>query len=151
MQRLLRAPERKTTRPGRAKYLLSLIGRCGVCLATLNVAYREDTSSFYVCRAKGCVRIIQADLDTLAEEVMLAYLARPEVMDTLRAGDQEGDRELSQVRDQLALLRARHEQLADAVAAGTVSCSPPHGGDGTARQPKTVPNSGADKDRRHKR
>ncbi|MGH3426850.1 MAG: recombinase family protein [Sciscionella sp.] len=121
VQRLLRAPERKTTRPGRAKHLLSLIGRCGVCLATLNVAYREDTSSIYVCRAKGCVRITQADLDTLAEEVMLTYLARPEVVDTLRAGDQEGDRELSQVRDQLALLRARHEQLADAVAAGTVS------------------------------
>ncbi|MGH3853432.1 MAG: recombinase family protein [Pseudonocardiaceae bacterium] len=120
VQRLLRDPERKTTRPGRAKHLLSLIARCGVCLATLNVAYRQDTS-MYVCCEKGCVLITQADLDTLAEQVMLTYLARPDVMDTLRAGDQEGDRELSHVRDQLALLRARHEQLADAVAAGTVS------------------------------
>ena len=43
----------------------------------------------------------------LAERVMLAYLARPDVIDTLRAGDQHGDRELSAVRDQQALARAR--------------------------------------------
>jgi site-specific DNA recombinase len=122
VQRLLRAPERKTTRPGRAKHLLSFIGRCGVCRGKLTVAYRrEGGDPLYVCGGKGCVRITQADLDTLAEQVMLAYLARPDVIDTLRAGDQEGDRELSHVRDQLALLRARHEQLADAVASGTVS------------------------------
>jgi site-specific DNA recombinase len=86
----------------------------------LNVAYR-DSGSLYVCRAKGCVRITQADLDSLAEQVMLSYLAREEVMDILRAGDHDSDRELSAVRDQLAVVRARHEQLVDAVAAGTVS------------------------------
>ena len=120
VQRLLRAPERKTTRPGRAKHLLSLIGCCGVCLGSLNVAYREHGDSLYVCRTKGCVRITQADLDTLAEQIMLDYLARPDVIDTLRAND-DGDNELSQIRDQLAAVRARHEQLADAVAAGSVS------------------------------
>jgi len=52
---------------------------------------------------------------------MLEYLVRPDVIDTLRAGDQEGDRELSAVRDQFAVVRARHDQLADAAAAGTVS------------------------------
>ncbi|MGH3798960.1 MAG: hypothetical protein ACRDTD_02290 [Pseudonocardiaceae bacterium] len=52
---------------------------------------------------------------------MLEYLARPEVIDTLCAADQQGDCELAAVRDQLAVVRARHEQLADAVAAGTVS------------------------------
>ena len=120
VQRLLRAPERKTTRSGRAKPLLSFIGRCGVWLGTLNVAYRDDRS-LYVCRAKGCVIVTRVDLDTLAEQVMLHYLARPDVIDTLRAGDHDGDRELSRVRDQLAALRARHDQLADAVATGTVS------------------------------
>jgi site-specific DNA recombinase len=121
VQRLLRAPERKTTRPGRAKHLLSFIGRCGVCLGTLNVAYRDGAQPLYVCRAKGCVRITQADLDTLAEAVMLDYLARPDVIDTLRAGDRQGDRDLSEVQGQLAAARARHEQLADAVATGSVS------------------------------
>ncbi len=121
VQRLLRAPERKTTRPGRAKHLLSLIGRCGVCLGKLHVAYRDGGDPFYVCASKGCVRITQADLDTLAEQVMLDYLAQPDVIDALRSGEQDGDRELSDVRDRLAAVRARHEQLADAVAAGTVS------------------------------
>jgi site-specific DNA recombinase len=121
VQRLLRAPERKTTRPGRAKHLLSFIAHCGVCQGTLSVAYRDGADPLYVCGTKGCVRITQADLDTLAEQVMLDYLAQSDVIDTLRAGEHEGDRELSEVRDQLAAVRARHEQLADAVAAGTVS------------------------------
>ncbi|MGH3922203.1 MAG: hypothetical protein ACRDTT_04920, partial [Pseudonocardiaceae bacterium] len=120
VQRVLRAPERKTSRPGRGKHLLSYTGHCGVCLGTLNVAYR-DGGPLYVCKIKGCVRITQADLDTLAEQVMLDYLAHPDVIDALRAGEHEDDRELSSVRDQLAVVRARHEQLADAVAAGTVS------------------------------
>ncbi len=87
----------------------------------LSVAYRDGGDPLYVCGSKGCVRITQADLDTLAEQVMLDYLAQPDVIDTLRAGEHEGDRELSEVRDQLAAMRVRHEQLADAVAAGTVS------------------------------
>jgi site-specific DNA recombinase len=96
VQRLLRSPERKTTRSGRAKHLLSYIGRCGVCLERLTVAYRTKgyDAPLYVCGTKGCVRITQADLDTLAEQVMLTYLARSDVIDALRAGDQESDREL---------------------------------------------------------
>ncbi|MGQ0718688.1 MAG: recombinase family protein [Pseudonocardiales bacterium] len=120
VQRLLHAPERKITRPGRAKHLLSLIAHCGVCGGTLNVAYR-DTGSLYICRTKGCVRITKADLDELAELVMLDYLAQPEVIDALHAGDEQGEHDLSAVRDQLAAVRARHDQLADAVAHGTIS------------------------------
>jgi DNA invertase Pin-like site-specific DNA recombinase len=119
--RLLRAPERRTTRAGRARHLLSYIAHCGVCAGPLTVAYRKSTEAQYVCTRKGCVLIRQADLDGLAEQVMLDYLAQPDVIDTLHASEHEGDRELSQVRDQLAAVRARHEQLADAVAAGTVS------------------------------
>jgi site-specific DNA recombinase len=120
VQRLLRSPERKTSRPGRAKHLLSLIARCGGCGGTLAVAYRCERPEYF-CRTKGCVRIPQRDVDLIAEQVMLAYLARPEVIDTLRAGEQHDDRELSVIRDQLATVRARHDELADAVAAGTLS------------------------------
>ncbi|MDQ2880766.1 MAG: hypothetical protein M3Y48_05750 [Actinomycetota bacterium] len=60
-------------------------------------------------------------MDQIAEQVMLGYLARPEVIDTLRAGEQHDDRELSAIRDQLATVRARHDELAQAVAAGTLS------------------------------
>lgn len=120
VQRLLRSPERKTSRPGRGKHLLSMIARCGRCEGVLAVAYRGERSEYF-CRTKGCVRITQADVDQIAEQVMLAYLARPEVIDTVRAGERHDDRELSAIRDQLATVRARHDELADAVAAGTLS------------------------------
>jgi hypothetical protein len=84
------------------------------------VAYRGERSEYF-CRTKGCVRITQRDADQIAEQVMLAYLARPEVIDTLRAGEQHDDRELSAIRDQLATVRARHDELADAVTTGTLS------------------------------
>ncbi|MGH4001502.1 MAG: recombinase family protein, partial [Pseudonocardiaceae bacterium] len=120
VQRLLSAPERKTSRPGRGKHLLSLIARCGRCGGTLAVAHWRGYSEYF-CRTKGCVRIPQADVDQIAEQVMLAYLARPEVIDSLRAGEQDDDRELSAIRDQLATVRARHDELAEALAAGTLS------------------------------
>lgn len=120
VQRLLSAPERKTSRPGRGKHLLSLIARCGRCGGTVAVAHWRGHPEYF-CRTKGCVRIPQADVDQIAEQVMLAYLARPEVIETLRAGEQDDDRELSKVRDQLATVRARHDELAEALAAGTLS------------------------------
>lgn len=36
---------------------------------------------------------------------MLDYLAQPEVIDALRAGDEQGEHDLSAVRDQLAAVR----------------------------------------------
>ncbi|HEY2763123.1 MAG TPA: hypothetical protein VGJ13_03790 [Pseudonocardiaceae bacterium] len=108
VQRLLRSPDRKTCRPGRAKHLLSLIARCGKCGGTVAVAYRDGRADYY-CRTIGCVRITQRDVDDIAEGVMLDYLARPQVIDTLRAAEQHGDHELSAIRDQLATVRTRHE------------------------------------------
>lgn len=67
------------------------------------------------------MRIPQADVDQLAEDIMLDYLARPEVVETPRAGEQHDDQELSEVRDQLAAARTRHEELADAVGTGILS------------------------------
>lgn len=100
MQRLLHAPERKTTRPGRAKHLPSLIAHCGVCGGTLNVNYR-DTSSLHICHINGCVRITQADHDTYAEHAMLTYLASPDVIDALRAAE----------HDEITQLEAREKEL----------------------------------------
>ncbi|MEO7194573.1 MAG: recombinase family protein [Pseudonocardiaceae bacterium] len=120
VQRLLRSPERRTSRPGRGKHLLSMIARCARCGGTLAVAYPRERPEYF-CRTMGCVRISKAGVDEVAEQVMLAYLARPEVIDTLRAGERHDDRELSAVRDQLATVRARHDELADAVATGTLS------------------------------
>lgn len=57
------------------------------------------------------------------------------MIDTLRAGDEEVDRTLLVVGDQLPVVQARHDQPADAVAAGTVIVATLAG---------AKPNSGAD-------
>ncbi len=120
VQRLLRSPQRKTARPGRGKHLLSLIARCARCAGTLAVAYRGERSEYF-CRTRDCVRITQSTVDEAAERVVLDYLVRPDVVDALRAGEDHDDRELATVRYQRTTARARHEELADAVAAGNLS------------------------------
>lgn len=79
----------------------------------------------YVCLKKGCVRVTKSDLDELAEGVMLAYLARPDVIENLRSGDEQGGRELSKARDSSGRRGAQHEQLVDAVGAGRASVDQP--------------------------
>jgi site-specific DNA recombinase len=108
---LLQDPQRRTSRPGRGKHLLSLIGRCDVCGGHLSVTYRKGPRE-YACRDKGCVYAAADALDSYAERVMLAYLARPDVIKGLRAApehDTELDRigaDLAEARSELAALRA---------------------------------------------
>ena len=83
---LLQNPDRKTTRPGRAVHLLSLIAVCDVC-GGLAARYPKDRGGErqYACRERNCVRITADDLDRIAEDVMLAYLADDDVIKRLRA------------------------------------------------------------------
>jgi site-specific DNA recombinase len=118
VQRLLNDPKRVTTRPGRAKHLLSMIAVCDACGSPITVTFRHETPS-YQCR-KGCIRIQKADIEELAESVILAYLARPDVHDALARAEADTDA-LQAVRDELAMARARLAELADAAAAGTIS------------------------------
>ncbi|MCA1704821.1 MAG: hypothetical protein LC808_16770 [Actinobacteria bacterium] len=53
--------------------------------------------------------------------MMLDYLARPEVIDTLCAAEHHYDHELTTIRGLLATAQICHEELDDAVAAGTLS------------------------------
>ena len=52
---LLTDPQRRTSRPGRAKHLLSMIATCGVCGGVLAVRYSRDAGE-YTCRAGGHVQ-----------------------------------------------------------------------------------------------
>lgn len=119
---LLLNPARRTSRPGRAKHLLSLIAACGVCGGPLTVFYRrhEDHRRLYECRDGSHVRIGADDLDAYAEAVMLAYLARPDVIAELRVGKETGP-ELARVRGELAAARAELTALRDATGAGKLS------------------------------
>lgn len=116
---ILTAPERTTTRPGRAVHLLSQIGRCAVCSGPLTASDRNGRWE-YQCQHSGHVRVSRDELDALAENDMLNYLARPSVREGLTA-DTGDDVALAAVRDELAEVRARADELADAVAAGTLT------------------------------
>jgi DNA invertase Pin-like site-specific DNA recombinase len=109
---LLQDPRRRTSRPGRAKHLLSLIACCDVCGGPLSVTYRRKGTREYMCRERSCVYIAADDLDSYAEQVMLAYLARPDVIKGLRAAPEHNTElerlraELAEARSELAALRA---------------------------------------------
>jgi DNA invertase Pin-like site-specific DNA recombinase len=118
VQRLLNDPKRVTTRPGRAVHLLSGIAVCDKCGGPIFATFRYEVAS-YQCR-KGCIRIQKADIEELAEGVILRYLARPDVHDALRKAEADSDA-LQAVRDELAAARGRLAELADAAAGGTIS------------------------------
>ncbi len=123
VQAILSAPERLNHRPGKARHLLSMIARCAVCggrLAARTGRGRSPGDGEYQCHDKGCVRIDKASVDALAESVMLAWLGRPDVYESFAAGTDD-DTALAAVRDEVAELRARADELADAVAAGALS------------------------------
>jgi hypothetical protein len=117
-QRLLDDPKRVTTRPGRAKHLLSNLAVCDKCSSPIFATFRHEKPS-YQCR-KGCIRIQKDDIEEFAEAVILAYLSRKDVHDALRRAQTDSDA-LQAVRDELSAARARLAELADAAAAGTIS------------------------------
>ena len=118
VQRILTDPKRTTTRPGRAKHLLSNIAKCDVCNGPIYVSFRSGQTT-YQCR-KGCVRVQKEDIEQFAEEIILHYLSRPDVHQALQRAEADSDA-LQAVRDELAATRARLTELADAAAAGTIS------------------------------
>jgi DNA invertase Pin-like site-specific DNA recombinase len=118
VQAILTDPKRTTTRPGRAKHLLSNIAICDVCDGPIFVSFRSGQTT-YQCR-KGCVRVQKEDIEELAEGVILGYLARADVHQALMRAETDSDA-LQAARDELAAARARLAELADAAAAGTIS------------------------------
>jgi site-specific DNA recombinase len=116
----LLAPERTTTIPGAAKHLLTFIAVCHKCGGPMASTKRNGVGAQLQCHLKGCVRLDEAELNAYAERTMLDYLAQPDVIDRLRAGDND-DAELAVVRDSLAEARAELRELREAVGAGRVS------------------------------
>jgi DNA invertase Pin-like site-specific DNA recombinase len=109
VRELLLDPARQTSRPGRGVHLLSMIAACDVCGAELTSRNRRG-DRMYVCRARGCVAILADELDGHAEKIMLAYLARPDVVRRLRAV-RAADAELVTVRTDLAQARSELSAL----------------------------------------
>jgi site-specific DNA recombinase len=119
---MLNAPERRTSRPGRAKHLLSLIAVCDPCGGPLTATYRRGYRE-YGCRSKSCVRIDAGELDDYAEKIMKAYLARDDVIEQLRARGGEDDGKLAAVRGELAVERGELGDWRAKARAGKVSAA----------------------------
>jgi hypothetical protein len=117
---MLLDPERRTSRPGRGKHLLSLIGLCDVCGGPLSVTYRRAGRREYACRNFSHIYVDADDLDSYAEQVMLAYLARDDVIEQLRATPEDSG-ELAGVRGDLAQTRGELAQWRAAAGSGKVT------------------------------
>jgi site-specific DNA recombinase len=119
VRHMLMRPERKTTRPGRAKHLLTFIAKCAECGSPLSYAGRSD--GVYQCHKKGCVRVSKTGLDELAETVILAHLTRPDVLNPLTAAAEDTDTQLQEVRTALTAARTELTELRAGVAVGRLS------------------------------
>jgi DNA invertase Pin-like site-specific DNA recombinase len=125
-------PSRVTTKPGRAKHLLSRIARCGVCGGELTCVQRKvrkydenrvmvntgEREGMYQCRAKGCVRISETGLDEWASGIIIGWLAKPENYTAFGKSD---DGQLAAVKTELAEKRQQRDEIAVALGDGVLS------------------------------
>lgn len=131
---LLTDPARKTTKPGRARHLLSRIGRCGVCGGELTCIDRKvrkydgsrgsrvlvntgEREGMYQCRDRGCARISEAGLDHFATGVVIRWLSDPA---NYAAFTKDDGAELVMVKEKLAEQRGRRDEIAAALADGSL-------------------------------
>lgn len=121
VQHIIGDPARLTYRPGQARHLLSMIAVCDVCGRPLTASLARGPRR-YVCRDGGHVKIMADDLDAVAEAVVLGYLARPDNVERLTAGESDGG-ELDGARLEVAKLRAELDDLADQVGRGSISAT----------------------------
>ncbi len=126
VQKFLNTPDRRTngSRPGRAVHEFSMIVKCGVCGGPLAVRIRKDhgiNEAQYSCHRKSCVRVNKDELDGFATDAILAALQSRKLYEALASGDSDDDAELAAIRDNLAGLRAQHDELAVNVASGALS------------------------------
>lgn len=109
--RLLRDPARTTTRPGRAVHLLSYLVRCEVCggpLSTSSGTRRGHPVREYACLRKRCASAKADVLDEYVQRVIVAWLSRPEVFESLSA-DPGADADVAHARAEAQRLRAELE------------------------------------------
>jgi site-specific DNA recombinase len=74
---LLSAPERKVTRPGRARWLLSLVAECAACGGPAVARKHHSTgTTVYTCRPGGCFYAPLTDVDKQITRLVIARLSR---------------------------------------------------------------------------
>jgi hypothetical protein len=121
VQARLLDPSRSTTRPGRAKWLLSMIARCDVCAAWLTIKFRNGERR-YMCHAKTCVAVDADELDAWAEREVLGILTKPNVVKRLMPGAADPVA-LEAARGEVSRVKAEHRNLIRQVGDGRLSAA----------------------------
>jgi DNA invertase Pin-like site-specific DNA recombinase len=121
VQDRLNDPARKTTHPGRQKYLLSYLAQCGECGAIV-MGYRpradRRAAAAYGCSSKGrCVYIRMDWVDDYITELTLMRLAQPRLYAAISVTDNS---DAHAARAEAQELRARLDAHARMSAAGTI-------------------------------
>lgn len=98
---LLTGPGRKVTRPGRARWLLSLVAECGACGGDA-VAREYRGIMRYACRPHGCFYAPMADVDKQITGLVIGRLSRRDAYRELAGSD---DRAVLAARAEAARLR----------------------------------------------
>lgn len=103
-QRILSDPGRVTTRPGRQRHLLSYLAVCDVCDGSLCAARNR-----YRCLDHSCVTVVQADMDSFVERLILRRLELPDLHKRFRKAGEDADRLVMEARTEAAQLREQLE------------------------------------------
>lgn len=134
-RRVLSDPSRKTTRPGRQKWLLSYFATCGqtvnaegkadpegtACgapLCTFPVAAHHNTPTYRCSSSGGHVQVNQPGMDDLIEDLVCRRLARPDLYELLAAPD---DSAIVAAREEAAGLKEQLDGYYDAAARNELS------------------------------
>lgn len=86
VQTILDTEGRSITRPGSARHLLTVTGRCDPCGGPLD-AIKLRGEPMYRCKRKGCVAVPERDLDEFVTAAMQAFLGDPQQYRRLDHGE----------------------------------------------------------------
>jgi site-specific DNA recombinase len=117
-RRILLNPKRTTTRPGRAKWLLSCIATCAVCSGPMAVMRRGANRTVYQCRDRGHLSIERTELDDYLTGLVIERLSRTDAYQHLPGGQDETA--VAALRAEEAALRADLDGYADDAAEGKI-------------------------------
>ncbi|MBM2620166.1 recombinase family protein [Actinoplanes sp. LDG1-06] len=106
-QAVLSNPDRRITRPGRQKHLLSYLAVCAVCEAPI-----EQAVGFYRCSVKRCVSAPLADIDAMLTKIFRERLARPDALRAMAVGDEDAAQRAQDEADRLKMQLAEWEAIA---------------------------------------
>jgi DNA invertase Pin-like site-specific DNA recombinase len=117
---VLSDPIRRTTRPGRARHLLSYLATCAVCGAKLTVVPRGRKQS-YVCPAPAAHVGVRVDwAEDYVTAVVVERLSRSDIVEAVLASD---DSAVLAARGEVERLRGRLREAVDMAGKGDLSMS----------------------------